>query len=119
MGGEGVVALAAVTLFFAVPIGAMYTYYRVRQLRTQERLAAIEHGISVPMAPEQPQPLRSRRMALLFICGSIGYIAAFGLVARLAQEPDAWTAAAFGAIPLAIGAAYLIDWVWTRGEVRA
>jgi hypothetical protein len=40
MGGE-LIGLVAVVLGMAVPLGAMYTYYRVRQLRSEERLAAI------------------------------------------------------------------------------
>ena len=40
MGGE-LIGLVAVTLGMGVPLGALYTYYRVRKLRSEERLAAI------------------------------------------------------------------------------
>jgi len=39
----------------------MYTYYRVRKLRTEERLAAIARGVDVPMVAELPEASRSRR----------------------------------------------------------
>jgi hypothetical protein len=44
---DNLVGLVAVTLFFGVPLAAMYTYYRVRKLRTEERLAAIARGANV------------------------------------------------------------------------
>ena len=51
MGGE-LIALVAVTLGMGVPLGALYTYYRVRKLRSEERLAAIARGVNIPMEPE-------------------------------------------------------------------
>ena len=38
---ESIVGLVAVIMIFGIPIAGMYTYYRVRKLRTEERLAAI------------------------------------------------------------------------------
>ena len=40
---EGLTGFAAVVMFFALPLAAlgMYTFYRVRKLRTDERLAAM------------------------------------------------------------------------------
>ena len=60
MGGD-LVGLVAVIMIFGIPIAAMYTYYSVRKLRTEERLAAIARGVSVPMEPELSQAARSRR----------------------------------------------------------
>ena len=48
MDGE-LVGLAAVVMSLGIPIAAMYTYYRVRKLRTDERLAALARGVDVPM----------------------------------------------------------------------
>lgn len=39
--GDGITGLVAVTMFFGLPLAGMYTYYRVRKLRTEEKLAAI------------------------------------------------------------------------------
>lgn len=115
----GVTGLVAVTLFFMAPIGLMYTYYRVRQLRTQERLAAIARGVDIPMEPEVSQVARSRRMGILLVFGAIGYIATFAIIARISVEPDMWAAAAFGVIPLAVGIGYFVDWIWLRAAAHS
>jgi len=95
----------------------MFTYYRVRKLRTEEKLAAIERGVSVPMEPELSQAARSRRSGILLVAGALGYMITFGLIAR--TEPDAWTAAAFGAIPLALGLGFFLDSALVRRDLHA
>src|SRR5579863_4507716 len=86
-----IVGLAAVVMVFGIPLAAIYAYYRVRRLRTDERLAAIARGVSVPMEPELSQAARSRRAGILLVAGALGYTIAFGLIGRV--EPDAWVAA--------------------------
>ncbi|HJZ65272.1 MAG TPA: DUF6249 domain-containing protein [Candidatus Acidoferrum sp.] len=108
MGGD-VIGLVAVILSLGIPIAGMYTYYRVRKLRSEERLAAIARGVDIPMEPEVSQVGRSRRWGILCISGAVGYIATFGVIARVESEPDTWAAAAFGLIPLAVGIGYLVD----------
>lgn len=112
-----IIGLAAVIMIFGIPIAGLYTYYRVRKLRTEERLAAIARGVSVPMEPELSQAARSRRAGILLVAGALGYIATFGLIGRV--EPDAWVAVAFGAIPLAVGIGYFIDARLVRREARS
>ena len=111
------IGLVAVVMSLGIPLGAMYTYYHVRKLRSEERLAAIARGVDIPMEPELSQGARSRRWGILLVTGAVGYIVAFGLVARL-TEPDAWTAAAFGVIPLAVGMGFLLDWTLIRRDLR-
>jgi hypothetical protein len=36
-----IIGLVAVIMSLGIPLGGMYTYYRVRKLRSEERLAAI------------------------------------------------------------------------------
>ena len=112
-----IVGLAAVIMVFGIPIAAMYTYFRVRKLRTEERLAAIARGVSVPMEPELSQAARSRRSGILLISAAVGYTVAFALIAR--SQPDAWVAASFGVIPLAIGLGCFLDSVLVRRDLRA
>ena len=95
-----IIGLVAVIMSLGIPLGAMYTYYRVRQLRTEERLAAIAKGVSVPMEPELSQAARSRRAGILLTCGAVGFIVALGFIAQIEHEHDTWTAAALGIIPL-------------------
>ncbi|MGB9254445.1 MAG: DUF6249 domain-containing protein [Candidatus Korobacteraceae bacterium] len=111
------VGFAAVVMVFAVPLAAIYAFYRVRRLRTEERLAAIARGINVPMQPELTEAARSRRAGILLTCGAIGYTLAFALIAR--AEPDAWVAAAFGVIPLAVGIGFFLDSTLIRRDAKA
>src|SRR5579864_1122008 len=116
---DGLTGLVAVIMIFGMPVAllAMYTFYRVRKLRTEERLAAINRGVSVPMEPELPEGARSRRSGILLVAGAIGYMLAFTLIARI--EPDAWIAAAFGTIPFALGLGYYLDSALIRRDARA
>jgi uncharacterized protein DUF6249 len=118
MGGE-LIGLVAVTLGMGVPIAALYTYYRVRRLRSEERLAAIARGVEIPMQPELSQAAHSRRAGILLISAAVGYIITFGLIAQLQSDRDIWTVAAFGIIPLAIGLGYIFDFSLVRREARS
>ena len=116
MDGE-LVGLAAVVMSLGIPIAAMYTYYRVRKLRTDERMAALARGVDVPMQPDLSEAARSRRSGILLVAGALGYIATFSLIARV--EHDAWVAASFGFIPLAVGLGYFLDSALIRRDVKA
>jgi hypothetical protein len=112
-----IIGLAAVVLFFGIPLGAMYTFYRVRKLRTEERLAALARGVSIALEPDLNEAARSRRYGILLAAASLGYIGCCALIARM--EPDAWAAAAFGVIPLAIGVGFFVDCALIRRDLRA
>ena len=111
------VGLTAVIMIFGIPMAGIYAFYRVRRLRTEERLAAIARGVSVPMEPELSQAARSRRAGILLVAASLGYTVAFGLIAR--AEPDAWVAAAFGIIPFAVGLGFFLDSALIRRDLKA
>ena len=113
------IGLVAVIMSLGIPLGAMYTYYRVRKLRSEERLAAIARGVEVPMVAELSEASRSRRYAILLITGALGYILTFGLIAQIEREPDTWVAAAFGIIPLAVGIGYYVDAKLIRRDASA
>jgi hypothetical protein len=116
---DGITGLAAVILLLGIPVGvvALYTFYRVQKLRSEERLAAIHRGVNVPMEPELPPAAKSRRHGILFLAGSISYMIAFSIVARF--EPDAMIAGAFGAIPFMLGLGFLLDSVLIRRDVTS
>lgn len=116
---EGLTGLAAVIMFLGMPTAvlAMYTFYRVRKLRTDERLAAIQRGVNVPMEPELSQAAQSRRAGILLVAGAVGYMLAFTILAKF--EPDALMAAAFGAIPFTLGLGYFLDSALIRRDARA
>jgi hypothetical protein len=107
----------AVIMVFGIPLGAMYTFYHVRKLRTEERLAAIARGANVPMQPELSEAARSRRSGILLVTGALGYMLTFALIARM--ESDAWVAAAFGIIPLSVGVGFFVDSALIRRDLHA
>jgi hypothetical protein len=114
-----ITGLAAVVMLFGIPITgmALYAWYRVSKLRTEERLAALARGVSVPMEPELSQAARSRRAGILLVAGAIGFVTTFALIARV--EPDAWVAASFGAIPFTLGLGFFLDSSLVRRDLRA
>lgn len=116
---DGLTGLAAVVMIFGMPVAllGMYTFYRVRKLRTEERLAAMQRGVNVPMEAELSESARSRRAGILLVAGAVGYMLAFSIVARV--EPDALIAAAFGAIPFTLGLGYFLDSTLIRRDARA
>ena len=115
---EGLTGFAAVVMFLAIPTFAvgMYTFYRVRKLRTDERLAAMQRGVNVPMEAELSESAKSRRYGILLVAGAVGYMMAFTIVAR--YEPDAMIAAAFGAIPFTLGLGYFLDSALIRRDAH-
>lgn len=115
---DGLTGLVAVIMVFGMPAAVigMYMFYRVRKLRTEEHLAAIQRGIAVPVEPDLTEAARSRRSGILLVAGAIGYMATFSLIGRM--EPDAWVAGAFGAIPLALGAGFFLDSALIRRDAH-
>ena len=111
-----IIGLVAVTMALGIPMAAMYTFYRVRKLRTDERMAAMARGVNVPMEPELSQVARSRRSGILLTAGAIGYMITFALIARF--ERDAWIASYFGIIPLALGVGFFVDAFLVRRDLR-
>ena len=117
MGGGDMIGLVAVVMSLGIPMAGMYTFFRVRQLRSEERLAAIARGADVPMQAELTEAARSRRGGILLVAGALGYIATFVLISRF--EPDAMIAATFGVIPLAIGLGFFVDHALIRRDAKA
>lgn len=117
--GGGMIGLVAVVLSLGIPMAAMYTYFRVKKLRVDERIAAVARGVNIPFEEPIPPAARSRKSAILLITGAIGFIACFGVIAGIEHEPDTWAAAAFGLIPLSVGIGYLLDYNFARREAQA
>ena len=118
MGGE-LIGLVAVVLTCGIPLAMMYTYYRVRKLKTEERLAALARGAEIAVEPELSQYARSRRAGILLVSGGVGFILMFALIARLVGEPETLVASAFGVLPLAVGLGYFVDAALIRRDLKA
>ena len=118
MGGD-VIGLVAVVLTCGIPLALMYTYYRVRKLRTEERLAALARGAEIPMEPDLSQYARSRRAGILLVSGGVGLIVMFAMISRLLGEPETMVVSAIGVLPLAVGLGYFVDAVLIRRDLKA
>jgi len=116
------VPVAAFAAWFGVVTVKTVARYKVRQLQSQERLAAIEKGQPVPETAEEfagDAPRQGggakRRIAVLRTSGivcvatGIGTALFFIMVAKVVQEPKVLCGAATALIPLAIGIGLLID----------
>jgi Domain of unknown function (DUF6249) len=114
-----IIGLAAVVLTCGLPVAALYTYYRVRKLRTEERLAALARGTAIPMEPELSQFARSRRAGILLVSGGLGFMIMFAMIARVVDEPQTMAAAAFGILPLAVGIGYFLDAALIHHDIKA
>ena len=116
---DGLTGLAAVVLFFSLflAIPGMYTFYRVRKLRSEERLAAIQRGVTVPIEQELSESARSRRTGILLLAGAVGWMLAFSILSRV--EPDAFMAGGFGAITFMLGLGYFLDSFLIHRDSRA
>jgi hypothetical protein len=116
---NSIIGLTAVVMSLGIPLGGMYTYYRVRKLRTEERLAAIARGAAIPaMEPELSHAARSRKAAILLVSGALGWILTFALIGQIERNPEVWVAAAIGIIPLAVGIGYFVDFTLNRNEPK-
>src|SRR5208282_5506456 len=69
----GLIGLVAVVLTCGIPLAVIYVFYRVRKLRTEERLAALARGAAIPMEPELSQYAKSRRAGILLVTGGLGH----------------------------------------------
>src|SRR5215470_14285951 len=80
------IPVVAIVMSLGIPMAALYTFYRVRKLRTEERIAALARGVNVPMEPELSQVARSRRYGILFTAGAVGWIVTFSLIGRFEHD---------------------------------
>jgi Domain of unknown function (DUF6249) len=118
MTGE-LIGLVAVVLTCGLPVAALYTYYRVRKLKSEERLAALARGAEIPMEPEMSQFARSRRAGILLVSGGLGFMIMFAVIARVVNEPDTLVASAVGILPLAVGIGYFVDAALIHRDLKA
>ena len=117
--GENLIGLVAVVLTCGLPVAALYTYYRVRKLRSEERLAALARGTEIPVEPELSQFARSRRAGILLVSGGLGFMIMFAAISRIVEEPQTLVAAAFGILPLAVGIGYFLDAALIHRDLKA
>jgi hypothetical protein len=118
MGGD-LIGLVAVILTCGIPLAMMYTYYRVRKLKSEERLAALARGAEIPLEPEMSHFARSRRAGILLVSGGVGLIVMFSLIARIVGDSETLVGSAIGVLPLTVGLGYFVDAALIRRDLKA
>ena len=109
-----IIMLAAIVVF---PVIALLFAYLVRRLDTQERLRAIEKGLSMSFDPVQTA-LRTRRSALALIGAGAGTVVG-ALFAATKLGSHMVAGIGLGLIPLGAGLALLVDyWLQRRETAR-
>jgi cell division protein FtsX len=122
LGGDAIVVTSLIWAF--IPIAAMCAGVMIQWLRTQERLRCIEKGIPLPPWPVRPalnleDRIAAMRMAgMLCVAISLGLLVLFAALAATIPQ-FAKGVMAVPAIPLFIGAAFLIEYRIRRKEAQA
>jgi len=103
-----IIGLVAVIMSLGIPLGAMYTYYRVRKLRTEERLAPLRAESASDGAGVDP---RGAVAALGHpVCVRRDRVpGGAGLIAQIEHEPETWSARFWALFPSRSGLA--ISWI--------
>jgi hypothetical protein len=118
------IPLAAVVLGLTIPIVGMSLEYRMKkdmfELHHRERMAGIDKGIDVPPLPPE---LFRRRQSKPSTPGSLlrnGLIMVFGGAALIvAMSYASGALSLWGLIPVGIGLAYLISFLYERTQPPA
>jgi hypothetical protein len=112
MGPEILIPIVVVPVVMAVPVSIVFLFLKYarhkRELESQERLAAIEKGVDIPL--ELPQARRGGSPlahALILVALGIGIAVALGQIGAMTGAPVPW---AVGAIPAMVGVAILAHW---------
>lgn len=112
------IGFAAVVLTCSIPVAGFYLIYHLRRLKSQERLAAIEKGVSIPAEADMPHHARSRRASILLLSGGIGWFITFWLISRLSFDSDVIGVALLGILPITVGIGCMVDATLLRREAR-
>ena len=114
---EVLIPISLFVMVLGIIVVVNYEHYKIRTLRSRERLAAIEKGLLLPegdfladVSDPRKTAARTRLTAIILIAAGIGTASAFVILAWVLRERDVLSAAAFAIIPLAIGIGMLFDY---------
>ena len=122
MNSPFVIPVAGCLTGFGIAVAGIWSTVREREIRSQERLAAIAKGIPLPPTVEELAIIHGkpsvdstrrrgnvRRGGIVLLGLAIGLILFFIALASVLQQRDVLCGAAAGLIPLGIGVGLLID----------
>jgi len=117
-----IVPVAGCAMIACIVVASMASSNRQRELRSQERLAAIAKGIPVPPTEEElalmhgkpstdstRRRANTRRTGIVLLGTAVGLILFFIVLAAVLQVRPVLAGAAAGLIPLGIGVGFLVD----------
>jgi hypothetical protein len=114
------VPMVAIVLGLTIPILGMSLEYRMKkdlfELHHKERMAAIDKGLDVPPLPPElfrPQRKPSTPASLLRL-GLILVLGGAGLAVAMSYAFD--TLSLWGLIPVGVGLAYLVSFLYERKQ---
>ncbi len=114
---DTIIPVSLFVMVLGIIVVVNYGHYKIRTLRSRERLAAIEKGLLLPegdfladVSDPRKTAARTRLTAIILIAAGIGTASAFVILAWVLRERDVLSAAAFAIIPLAIGIGMLVDY---------
>ena len=99
--------------FLIIPVAAFVFAYLTRRLRTQERLRAIEKGVTIPQLAEQ-DATRCRRVGIVFVALGLGL-----LVLAMAGLSFNRVVMASAAIPILMGLGLLLEYRLSLRDLKA
>ena len=122
MNSPFVIPVAGCLTGLGIAVAGIWSTVREREIRSQERLAAIAKGIPLPPTVEELAIIHGkpsvdstrrrgnvRRGGIVLLGLAIGLILFFIALASVLQQRDVLCGAAAGLIPLGIGVGLLID----------
>jgi len=104
-----------------VPLAILTVVYLSRRLQSQERIKAMELGVSIPFEAADPREraARTRRWGIVWMAVGLGMILSFGAGALIEQDRDVLMASALGLIPMLVGGGLLVDFRYRSKELAA
>jgi hypothetical protein len=99
--------------FLVIPVAAFVFAYLTRRLRTQERLRAIDKGVTIPQLAEQ-DATRCRRVGIVSVALGLGLLI-FGVAGPHFNR----AVVASSAIPILIGLGTLLEYRLSVRDLKA
>ena len=109
--------VAILGFFLIIPVAVFVFAYLTRRLRTQERLRAIEKGVTIVQLAEQ-DATRCRRVGIVYVAMGLGTFI-FGWACQSFNDQAALPVMAGAAIPILLGLGLLLEYRLSVRDLRA
>jgi hypothetical protein len=99
----------------------MIVFYLTRRLQSQERMKAIEKGVSIPFEPVdlKGRAARARTAGIVLVALGLGMIVLFGVITAVHRDRDTLVGIGVAAIPIMVGLGLLYDFRLRIRDIEA